>query len=129
MNRLARAFTYENRVSVAFLGIVEATSPPPNERARAELAVFSRDTIPRMGLAVLVAEGGGFRAAFVRGVGITLTLLMPHRLPFKFVSTLEEAATHLAPYISATSGGAEGLTRAVNEVRQRIVDAVDIAAR
>jgi hypothetical protein len=105
---------------VTCLFIVEASSPPPNDAARKELARFSRDIVPRMSLAVIVAEGGGFRAALVRGVGVALTTLMPHSVPFKFVNTVDEALALLKLHLSPTAGGAEGLRRALTEMRAQM---------
>jgi len=124
MNRMVRVFILEEQRAgpgpVHFLGVVEPTSPPPNDVAREALATFSRDTIPKMGVAVLVAEGGPFRSAFVRAVGVALTTLMPHRVPFKFVTTVEEAGPHFSQYLLPSMGGVEALRRAVDELRAEI---------
>jgi hypothetical protein len=105
---------------VTCLFVVEPSSPPPNDGARKELARFSRDIVRRMALAVIVAEGGGFRAALVRGVGVALTTLIPHSVPFKFVNTVDEALALLRPHLSVTAGGAEGLRRALTEMRAQM---------
>jgi hypothetical protein len=119
-NRIARMFMLEERQPISSLSIIEPLSPPPSDSARAELATFSRDLVPKMGVAVIVAEGGGFRAALVRGVGITLTTLMPHRVPFKFVHDVQEATVILAQHLSPAAGGAAGLERAVHDLRAQI---------
>jgi hypothetical protein len=73
-----------------------------------------------MALGVVVAEGGGFRAAIVRAVGLTLTTLVPHGGNFKFVNDLPSAINLLGPHVQAGIGGTEGLARAVEELRARI---------
>ena len=55
----------------------------------------------------------------MRGVGVALTVLAPHRVPFKFASTVEEASTLIAPFLAASTGGAAALASAVAEVRKR----------
>jgi hypothetical protein len=121
VNEVARAFIAEVRSGpITSLYIVEPSSPPPSDVARRELATFSRELVPKMALAVIVAEGGGFRAALVRGVGIALTTLMPHRVPFKFVNEIEEALTLLAPHLSRSAGGVDGLREALGELRLAI---------
>jgi hypothetical protein len=106
-----------SRAPVTCLGIVERSSPPPEEPVRAALAKWSRDVVPRMIGAVIVAEGSGFRAALVRGVGLALTTLMPHRIPFKFVSSVDDAIDHLAPKLPVASGGASVLRSVVEHLR------------
>src|SRR3954454_16101915 len=59
-----------SRAPVTCLGIVERGSPPPEQPVREALAHWSRDVVPKMAGAVIVAEGSGFRSALVRGVGL-----------------------------------------------------------
>ncbi|HEV8551389.1 MAG TPA: hypothetical protein VGQ57_20215 [Polyangiaceae bacterium] len=103
---------------VTFIAVLERSSPPPSEHVRKALARWSRDLVPRMASAVLVAEGGGFRAALVRGVGTALTLLMPHRVPFKFCTSIDEGLKVLAPSLVRSPGGVLGLSAAVEHARQ-----------
>lgn len=119
MNLVVRSLIAKHDQPCAFLGIVEPTSPPPDDKARAELAKFSREIVPKLALAIIVGEGGGFRASLVRAVGITLTTLMPHRLPFKFLSNVEDALTVIAPMLSPGAGGIVGLRRALEEGRSQ----------
>jgi hypothetical protein len=129
LNRFGRRFVGEGPGAATCLYIVEPSSPPPGDVARRELAVFSREIASKMALAVIVAEGGGFRASLVRGVGIALTALMPHRVPFKFVHDVEEALALLAPHLLPTSGGAAALEAAAAEVRASIgAHAVELSA-
>jgi hypothetical protein len=48
---------------------------------------------------VVVAEGGGFRAALVRAVGVTLTTLLPHSSKFKFENDLDTTIRLLEPHL------------------------------
>lgn len=100
-----------------FLSIVERDSPPPDEAARAQLARWSRDTVPRLAAAAIVAAGGGFRAALVRGVGVALTALMPHRVPFKFFGTVDEGCYYIAQKLPREAGGVAALREAVETLR------------
>jgi len=104
---------------VTYLGVIERSSPAPSDLVRKELANWSRDVVSRMACAVMVAEGGGFKNALVRGVGVALTVLAPHRVPFKFASTVDEATSLLDKHLPAGSGGAHELARVVAEVRER----------
>ena len=108
-----------NEEPVTYLGVVERTSPAPTEPVRRELAQWSRDIVTKMSVAVMVAEGGGFRSALVRGVGVALTVLTPHRVPFKFAGSVAEGAELLARFLPASSGGPEQLVAAVEEARAR----------
>lgn len=98
MNQIASELVVKDSVRASYLSIIEPSSPPPNDQARAELARFSREIVPGMAMAIIVGEGGGFRASLVRAVGVTLTTLMPHRVPFKFLSNVEDAITLIAPH-------------------------------
>lgn len=99
------------------ISIVEGTSGPPNEATRAELAKFTRDSVSKMAGAVIVTEGSGFRSAVVRGVGVTLTALAPHKVPYKFVSSVAEGVAVLLPHLPASAGGGSGLRDAIDELR------------
>jgi hypothetical protein len=102
-----------------YLGVIERTSPAPTEPVRRELAHWSQDVVSRMAVAVIVPEGGGFRNALVRGVGIALTVLIRHAVPFRFSPNVEEAAHLLARFIPASAGGVAQLALAVEEARTR----------
>jgi len=119
-NQIARSLIEDSPGSVTCLYLVESTSPPPLELARKQLVVFSRELASQMALAVIVAEGGGFRAALVRGVGIALSTMMPHRVPFKFVNGVEEALALLGPHLPKAGGGVAGLRDALSELRHAV---------
>jgi hypothetical protein len=103
--------------NVSFFAILEPTSPPPTERVRATLAKWSREVVPRMEAAVVVAEGGGFRSAIVRAVCTALTLLAPHSVPFKFVTTVEEGLRLLMAPTPSRRRDRDQLYAIVSEVR------------
>ena len=71
----------------------------------------------RMTAAVIVAEGSGFRSALVRGVGVALTTLTPHRVPFKFCSDVDEAMIQLSPVVPTAFGGVAALKGAIEQLR------------
>lgn len=118
VNRLARKMVAAGVRTSLF--IVEPTSSPPRDEVRKLIAEFSKDIVSRMSLAVVVAEGGGFRSALVRGVGITLTRFLPHRSTFQFVNNIETGARLLAPHLPPKYGGQSQLLALVEELRGRI---------
>jgi hypothetical protein len=105
----------------SFIAVLERTSPPPTEPVRKVLARWSSDIVPRMAVAVLVSEGSSFRSAIVRGVGVALTLLAPHRIPFKFCSSVEEGVGVVEPYLGKSRGGRAGLLTAIEQTRSQLV--------
>jgi hypothetical protein len=119
ISKQCRALLDSGSRSVTYLSVIERSSPAPSEPVRRELAHWSRDVVAKLSAAVIVAEGGGFKNAIVRGVGIALTVLAPHKVPFKFASTVAEASELIAGFIPDNAGGMAELTRAVNEVRER----------
>jgi hypothetical protein len=120
MNAIASEMVGADPFPATSLFIVEPTSPPPEDTPRTQFAKFSRDIVKRMSLAVIVSEGGGFRAAIVRGVGVTLTTMLPHRASFKFVNDVKVAADLLEPYLAPRSGGAQELLLTVEQLRGRL---------
>jgi hypothetical protein len=104
--------------AATYITVLEPTSPAPAEAARVALAGWSREVVPRLARAVVVVEGGGFRAALVQGVCLALTTFVPHRVPFKFVGSVIEGADRLAPLL--TEGSVPELVRAVEWVRSAL---------
>ncbi len=105
------------RARISSLAIIEASAPPPAEVSRMQLSRFYREYAPQMGIAIVCAEGGSFRSAFVRGVGITLSMFAPRTLPFTFSSNVKDAAALLAPHLSMAAGGPAALLTALGEIR------------
>ena len=120
VNRIATEFVAADPFLATSLFVVEPRSPAPEDETRKNFATFSRDIVAHMSLAVIVSEGGGFRGALVRAVGVTLTTVIPHRSHFKFVNDLEVAAQLLKPHLLPGSGGAEALIRTAEELRAKI---------
>jgi hypothetical protein len=79
-----------------------------------------RELAPGMRHQLFVAEGSGFRAAIVRGVGLAVSALAPSLLPFKFASSAEDAANTIAPCLSIYAGGAGGILEALAVLRARL---------
>lgn len=102
------------------LSVVESASPPPNERVRPLLSSCYRELAPGMRLQLFVAEGSGFRAAIVRGVGLAVSTFAPSLLPFKFASSIREAAVAIGPQLSERAGGPDALVAAVSQVRAQL---------
>jgi len=118
MSNACTALLDRQATRVTYLSVIERSSPAPTDTVRRELAVFSRNVVTKLALAVIVAEGGGFKNAIVRGVGVALTVLIPHQVPFKFTSNVEEGATLVAPFLPVDSGGASALISAVSAGRK-----------
>jgi hypothetical protein len=102
------------------LSVVESVSPPPTERVRPLLSACYRELAKDMRLQLFVAEGSGFRAAIVRGVGLAVSTFAPSLLPFKFASSIAEAATAIGPTLSVAAGGASALPPAIELVRSQL---------
>lgn len=102
------------------LSIIESGAAPPDERARVLLSAFFREVSATMGQPLFVAEGSGFRIAWVRGVVLAVSALAPSLLPFKFAGTVLEAGTLLEPVLTPAAGGAAGLVQAVERCRARL---------
>jgi hypothetical protein len=116
-SKQCRALIERNAGPTTYLSIIERSSPAPTEEVRRALAVWSRDVVTQMAAAVIVGEGGGFKNAIVRGVGIALTALIPHKVPFKFSSSVTEGVQLISRYLPAEHGGAAALQRAIEQVR------------
>jgi len=120
VNRIARGLVTASVHPISCLFIVERGSPTPDDEARKALAAFSRDIVSRMSISVVVAEGGGFRSALVRAVGVTLTTIMPHSSKFRFVNDVSDAVRVIEPHLARGSGGTRALLDAVEELRGKI---------
>lgn len=129
LSRFSRAFVQENSEPISNLSIIEPSSPPPPEQLRNRLSAFYRELAPHTKHQLVVAEGGGFRLALIRSVGLALSALAPKSMPFRFTSRVEEAAALIGPYLSPTAGGAAGLLSAVAELRSSPALQPDRAAR
>lgn len=120
MVRACEKLLDEGHRNVTTIGIVARKSPPPEPEVRKVLAHWSQHVVSRMAGAVLVAEGGGFRAALVRGVGLALTTFAPHKIPFQFFDNVDSAIAALAPHLAPSSGGPVGLARAIRDLRAEL---------
>jgi hypothetical protein len=127
LDRLTRMFIARSRLPVCSIAVVEKTSPPPSDAVRSALAAFYKELAPQMSVAVVIAEGGGFRGAIVRGVGLTLSTFAPRALPFQFATTVNEGAKFVAPHLPAAARGAIGLEGTIDNLRTKIP--ADVAAQ
>lgn len=119
LRKIGNSFMQGLKFPGSCLTIVESTSPPPNDKVRGSYSAFHREIAPSMKEQIVVAEGSGFRSALVRSIGVALSTISPKSLPFKFASGIDEAAVVIQPHLSPGAGGAEGLKRALGEVRAR----------
>jgi hypothetical protein len=113
MSNACKGLLEKRAARITYLSVIERSSPAPTDTVRRELAVWSRDVVTKLASAVIVAEGGGFKNALVRGVGVALTVLAPHQVPFKFTSSVEEGTTLLAPFLRGAGSGAADLLLAI----------------
>lgn len=97
--------------------VIEGSSRPPPPDARDALLRFLRAERERIDQWLVVAEGGGFKAATVRSVGIALSLLVPRAFPFRILETVEQACDEFTP---RTHAHGSGLGSAVRQVRERL---------
>ena len=118
LDAIARAYIAQVKAPISSIAIVERTSPPPGDEVRALLSKFYRDLAPQMSQQIVVSDGGGFRGAIVRAVGLTLSTLSPNTLPFRFVGSIPEATALVAPHLSKAAGGEAALRRVVEGVRE-----------
>jgi hypothetical protein len=102
------------------LMIIERGAPPPDERARALLGAFFREVSANKGQPLIVAEGSAFRVAWVRGVVLAVSALVPSLPPFDFASSLLEAGKMLESVLTPAAGGAAGLVQAVEHCRANV---------
>lgn len=120
LKKIGSVFAQAGNGQRSCLTIVQSTSPPPSDKVRSPFASFHREIAPHMKEQIVVAEGSGFRSALVRSIGVALSTISPKSLPFKFATGLDEAAALLQPHLSPAAGGAEGLKRALIDVRARL---------
>lgn len=78
-----------------FLLVIEHSSAPPPVEARSALMKLLSKHRDLTKAYLVVAEGGGFRAATVRAVGTALSMLAPKSFPFVIVESVAEAAERL----------------------------------
>jgi hypothetical protein len=120
MNRIASGLVASSRHPVSSLFIVERQSPTPDDEARKDFATFSRDIVSRMVVSVVVAEGGGFRGALVRAVGVTLTTILPHSSKFRFVGDVASAVQLIEPHLEPGNRNGGALLAAADELRGKM---------
>jgi hypothetical protein len=120
VNRIADGLVASSVHPISSLFIVERGSPTPDDETRKNFAAFSRDIVSRMSISVVVAEGGGFRSALVRAVGVTLSTILPHSSKFRFVNDVASAVRLIEPHLKPGAGSAQGLSDAAEELRAKI---------
>jgi hypothetical protein len=104
--------------------IIEHNSAAPKGKALERLAAHSRDTVSKMALAVVVAEGNSFRRSFARAGTIALARLFPHQVPYRVVETVDAAIAELTPYVPAALGATpDDLRAAISSLRRQFAAA------
>ncbi len=99
----------------SLLLVIESSAPPPPAEPRRALLNFLKEERPRVEHWLAVAEGGGFRAATVRSVGVAVSFLAPRAFPFTIVESVGAAVAALVEPADRAS-----LTTAVELVRSRL---------
>lgn len=120
LSMVTREFMLKHKTTICSISVVERSSPPPEPDIRNKLAAFYKEHAPKMHVAVVVSEGGGFRNAIVRGVGLTLTTLAPQALPFQFAANVSEGAKIIAPHLPPEARGGAGLEKAISDLKSEI---------
>ena len=82
--------------------VVERTSPVPTDQVRVLMSAFFRDLSPNFTHRFVVAEGGSFRRALVRSIGVDLSNLGPEPIPFRYTESIQQTAELIAPVLSPT---------------------------
>jgi hypothetical protein len=100
--------------------VVEETSPPPTDQARVLMSAFFRNLSPNFTHRFVIAEGGSFRMALVRSVGVDLSNLGPQPIPFTYTNSIQQTAELIAPVLSPESGGAIGFVLTLTKLREEI---------
>ena len=94
---------------------------PPSPSRGSSSAKFSNEAVGRMKFAVVVAEGSGFRAAIVRGAG--LTLHDPQPVPLELQVRGRRAGRRLpcsSRHLPPRTGGAKWLLDAAEALRRKL---------
>jgi hypothetical protein len=108
---------------IALLTIIEERAPMPPAEPRSQLASFMRDASDIIKASGVVFEGSGFRAAAVRSVVISLTMLAGQKYPHKVFANLIETAVFLEREVgSVLAAGftARSLEDGVSAIRREI---------
>jgi hypothetical protein len=95
LRRECLSFGDSHPQGIVLLTIIEERAPMPPSEPRAEIATFLRDASPHIKASGVVFEGSGFRAAAVRSVVISLTMLAGQSYPHKVFANLVETAVFL----------------------------------
>jgi serine/threonine protein kinase len=106
--------------SVGMISIVEDHAPAPSAEARAAIARLFASVAKDVVASAVAVEGTGFRAAFVRGVVTSLTMLARQPFPHKVFPGLQEAAAWLTPqgpFVAPHTATANQLVDAVTRWR------------
>jgi hypothetical protein len=119
IQRAAEALLLTHQQFVLLI-VVEPQAPPPAAQIRKRLSDFLASRRSNILRTFVVAEGGGFRAAIVRGVGVALSLLAPKALSFTFCDSVEQVAAALAPALE-DYGGTDAFLGAIEEIRNDTV--------
>ena len=108
---------------IVLLTIIEERAPMPPADPRSHLATFMRDASDIIKASGVVFEGSGFRAAAVRSVVISLTMLAGQKYPHKVFANLVETAVFLEREVGtvlATPFTAQSLENGVTAIRREI---------
>jgi hypothetical protein len=123
LRRECLAFAETRPKGIALLTIIEERAPMPPSDSRACIAGFLRDASEVIRASGVVFEGSGFRAAAVRSIVISLTMLAGQKYPHKVFANLVETAGFLereAGSSLAIPFTARSLDDDVNAIRREI---------
>ena len=127
LRREFERFAAAHPSGVTLLTIVETGAALPPSHVRDALAGFMRSCDGKLKLSAVAFEGTGFRAAAVRGVVTSLTLLARQPFPHKVFSTVEEAARWYEAELGKTTitpFDRNALISSLGDLRQEIADQV-----
>lgn len=110
VRRLAREMGDSLRGTLVVIG---RDAYMPDEAARAELAAFTKESVPRMARSAMVFEGDGFRASVVRSIMVGLAAAARIGVKYKIFANVAEAAAWMTeePALDLAPGSLEAAVR------------------
>ncbi len=127
LRQLCDAMGRQHPGGMLLLSIVEPDAPMPPPEVRSAMASFLAGLAGQVVASAVVYEGGGFRAAAVRGVVTGLSLVNKLPYPHKIFSTVNAAVNwFVATSPIARDWGGEAMITAVAEVRDRVARGIAV---
>ena len=121
-NTLVAEVARRHPKGIALLTVISAVAPMPSSEARKTLAdLMSSNRCIRC--SAVIMEGTGFRAAAVRSVVTSLTLLSRHDFPHRIcdVEGAVKVYTDVMPRVTGRAWDPDTVRAAINELRRQML--------